>query len=136
MLALWRSGMVQFPAALLKRINAVDEKGWKPVGDEFRQQLERYKPWQSLVAKHPGLTPYSLRHGWAWRAHKTYNRPMAIRDAAALMGHTPQVHHSTYGRWVDDAGLKDAVAKLQIAPRNGVNPWGTLATLDIPKDSI
>ena len=32
MLALWRSGMVQLPAALLKRINEVDAKGWKPVG--------------------------------------------------------------------------------------------------------
>jgi len=135
MLALWRSGMVQLPAALLKRINEVDTKGWKPVGDEFRQQLERYKPWQSLVAKHPGLTPYSLRHGWAWRAHKAYDRPMAIRDAAALMGHSPQVHHSTYGRWVDDAGLKDAVAKLQTTSLNGAYPWSTMATLDITKQS-
>ena len=112
MLALWSSGMIQPPQALLKRINEVEEKGWKPIGDEFRQQLERYAPWRSLVARNPGLTPYSLRHGWAWRAHKAYDRPMAIRDAAALMGHTPNTHQNYYGRWTDQAGLKEAVARL------------------------
>jgi hypothetical protein len=60
---------------------------------------------------------------------------MAIRDAAALMGHSPQVHHSTYGRWVDDAGLKDAVAKLQTTSASGVHPWGTMGSLDITKES-
>jgi len=37
---------------------------------------------------------------------------MAIRDAAALMGHTPNTHQNYYGRWTDEAGLKEAVARL------------------------
>jgi integrase len=134
-LDLWQSGLVKLPSALLKRINEIEEKGWKPVGDEFRQQLERYKPWQSLVAKYPGLTPYSLRHGWAWRAHKGYDRPMSIRDAAALMGHSPNVHHNTYGRWTDEAGLKDAVAKLKPAPTTEGLGSTPMTTLDITDQS-
>jgi integrase len=128
-LSLWRSGLVQLPQALLRRINEVDEKGWKPIGDEFRQQLERYKPWQSLVARNQGLTPYSLRHGWAWRAHKAYDRPMAIRDAAALMGHTPNTHQNYYGRWTDEAGLKDAVARLNVDAGITRETMGSLDTL-------
>jgi len=128
-LMMWRTGMVKLPQAILKRINEVDEKGWKPIGDEFRQQLERYKPWQSLVARNPGLTPYSLRHGWAWRAHKAYDRPMAIRDAAALMGHTPNTHQNYYGRWTDEAGLKDAVARLNVVAGITGETMGSLDTL-------
>jgi integrase len=135
MLALWSTGMVQLPQAIQRRINEVDEKGWKPIGDEFRQQLERYKPWQSLVARNPGLTPYSLRHGYAWRAVKSYERPMAIRDVAALMGHTPLTHQNYYGRWTDEAGLKDAVARLSTAANPVDSQGGTLGSLDILQKS-
>ena len=45
---LWRTGVIRFPQAVLNRINKVDEKGFKPVGDEIRQQLERFKFWQGF----------------------------------------------------------------------------------------
>ena len=114
---LWRTGMIRFPQAVLNRINGVEEKGFKPVGDEIRQQLERFKWWQGLQVANPGLTPYSLRHGCAYRMHKSYDRPLSIRDAAALLGHTPQEHHASYGQWIDEAGLIEAVERITGAGR-------------------
>ena len=114
---LWRTGTIRFPQAVLNRINEVEMKGFKPVGDEIRQQLERFKFWQGLVAANPGLIPYSLRHGCAYRMHKSYDRPLSIRDAAALLGHTPQEHHASYGQWIDEAGLIEAVERITGAGR-------------------
>lgn len=108
-LQLYTSGLVALPKSVR---TAIESGEFKKVGDAFRQLLDRYPFWQSLVAATPGLTPYSLRHGWAWRAHKGYARPLSVRDAAALLGHTPGTHHKHYGRWTDEAGLEDAVAAL------------------------
>ncbi len=63
------SGLVKLPAAVRSQIDAGSHKG---VGDAFRQLLNRFPFWQSLVAAAPGLKPYSLRHGYAWRGHKAY----------------------------------------------------------------
>jgi integrase len=103
------SGLVKLPRAIC---TAIDSGEFKKVGDAFRQLLDRYPFWQSLVSSTPDLTPYSLRHGWAWRAHKGYATPLSVRDAAALMGHTPSTHHRHYGRWTDEAGLLEAVEKI------------------------
>jgi len=84
----------------------------KCVGDSFRQLLDRDPYWQQLQGINC-LTPYSLRHGYAWRAHKTGSVPMHVRDAAALMGHDPRTHMKYYGRWIDEQGLDDALAKWQ-----------------------
>ena len=108
-LAQYKSGLVKLPRAIR---TAIDSGEFKKVGDAFRQLLDRYPFWQSLVAVTPGLTPYSLRHGWSWRAHKGYSTPLSVRDAAALLGHTPSTHHRHYGRWTDEQGLLDAVAKI------------------------
>lgn len=83
----------------------------KAVGSKFALYLNAVDCWKELVASTPGLTPYSLRHGYAWRAHKTYERPVPIRDAAALMGHSALTHQRHYGRWVDESGLRDAVLR-------------------------
>ena len=105
----FESGLVKLPRAIR---TAIDSGEFKKVGDAFRQLLDRYPFWQSLVTATPDLTPYSLRHGWAWRAHKGYATPLSVRDAAALLGHTPNTHHRHYGRWTDEQGLLDAVAKI------------------------
>ena len=105
----YESGLVKLPRAIR---SAIVSGEFKKVGDAFRQLLDRYPFWQSLVAATPDLTPYSLRHGWAWRAHKGYATPLSVRDAAALLGHTPSTHHRHYGRWTDEQGLLDAVAKI------------------------
>ena len=113
-LQLYASGLGKLPRAIINRIEKVKAEGgsFKPVGDEFRQQLERYPFWKSMAAATPGLTPYSLRHGWAWRAHKGYDRPLSVRDAAALMRHTPSTHMRHYGAWTDEESLLKAVADL------------------------
>ena len=131
---MWRTGMIRFPQAVLKRINEVEEKGFKPVGDEIRQQLERFKWWQGLQVANPGLTPYSLRHGCAYRMHKSYDRPLSIRDAAALLGHSPAEHHASYGMWTDEAGLIDSVARITGAGRTTLE-GDTLLPLDIQAEA-
>lgn len=111
-LQLYDSGLVKLPARILTTI----ERGeFKPVGEAFRKLLERYPFWQSLVSANPGLTPYSLRHGYAWRGHKSYQQSLSVRDLSALMGHTPVVHLQHYGKWTDEAGLIEAVQRLQPA---------------------
>jgi integrase len=100
---------VKLPPRILTTI----ERGeFKPVGEAFRKLLQRYPFWQSLVAANPGLTAYSLRHGYAWRGHKSYQQSLSVRDLSALMGHTPVVHLQHYGKWTDEAGLIEAVSRL------------------------
>jgi hypothetical protein len=43
---------------------------FKPVGDAFRQMLDRLPRWQGIVQETSEITPYSLRHGFTRRAHK------------------------------------------------------------------
>lgn len=107
-LALLDSGFVKLPAAIRSQIAARSHKG---VGDAFRQLLDRFPFWQSLVLDSPGLTPYSLRHGYSWRGHKAYGRPIPVRDLACMMGHNPATHHRHYGKWTDEEGLEEAVAR-------------------------
>jgi integrase len=63
----------------------------------------------TMAAATLGLTPYSLRHGYAWRGHKAYERSIPVRDLAALMGHNPATHNRHYGKWTNEAGLEEAV---------------------------
>ena len=118
-LDLFEAGLVKLPRPIQTAISSGE---FKPVGEAFRQLLDRYPPWQSLVRTNPGLTPYSLRHGYAWRAHKSYDRPLSVRDTAALMGHNPDTHHKHYGRWTDEAGLLEAVQTATGAPQPGALP--------------
>jgi integrase len=106
--ALLRSGLVKLPGAIRTQAAEGSHKG---VGDAFRQLLDRFPFWQLMTAANPGLTPYSLRHGYAWRGHKAYVRSIPVRDLAALMGHNPATHHRHYGKWTDEAGLEEAVAR-------------------------
>ena len=107
--AQWGSGLIKLPPQIASAVAAGDLKG---TGDALRQYLNRYRPWRDLVATTPGLTPYSLRHGWAWRAHKLYDRPLSIRDASALMGHDAATHSKYYGSWTDEDDLRATVANL------------------------
>ena len=104
---------VPFPRQLATQVEKAHagEDVLKAVGNKLAKYVNQIPCWQELVAETPGLTPYSLRHGYAWRAHKVYERPIAIRDAAALMGHSAMTHQRHYGQWVDDAGLRDAVKR-------------------------
>ncbi len=109
MLDLYVSGLVKLPSQI-ENIKEDDPRAFKKCGDAFRQYLDRYKHWVVLTKQVEGLTPYSLRHGYAWRGHKSYGRSIPVRDLGALMGHDPITHHRHYGKWIDEEGLLDAVA--------------------------
>ena len=104
MLDLYISGLVKLPT----QIENADT--FKKCGDAFRQYLDRYKPWVALTKQVKGLTAYSLRHGYAWRGHKSYSRSIPVRDLAAMMGHNPATHHKHYGKWTDEAGLLESIS--------------------------
>jgi len=70
--ALLESGLVKLPAAIRSQAETGSHKG---VGDAFLQLLDRFPFWQSLVAATSGLTPYSLRHGYAWRGIRPMSDP-------------------------------------------------------------
>jgi integrase len=121
LLQLYASGLVKLPKSLRNQIAKVEEKGrFQDVGADFAQKLERYAPWRALVARNPGLTPYSLRHGYAWRAHCCSANAMHPRIAAALMGHNVATHLKHYGSWTDEASLEAAVERYNA----GVHPVG------------
>lgn len=115
-LEMFGSGRIQLPLAIRTQIagisDHVENRSFKPVGDAFRQLLDRFPFWQSLVSSNPGLTPYSLRHGYAWRGHKSYARSIPVRDLAALMGHNPATHHRHYGKWTDESDLVRSVMSI------------------------
>jgi integrase len=105
-LAQFASGLVQLPQSIRHA------RDFKACGEAFRQYLDRFPAWQSLVANTPGLTPYGLRHGYAWRGHKGYERSIPVRDLAALMGHNPATHHRHYGKWTAEADLIEVVGRV------------------------
>ena len=113
LLKMYAQGEVKLPKSLRNQIDKVVERNsFQGVGADFAQKLERYGPWCALVARCPGLTPYSLRHGYAWRAHCCSANAMHPRIAAALMGHNVATHLKHYGSWTDEASLEAAVERF------------------------
>ena len=98
-LAQLSSGQVKLPVGIL---NAQD---FKSCGHAFRQYLDRHPYWAALVKANPGLSPYSLRHGYAYRGALAGMHP---RFLAAAMGHDMRTHMKHYGQWTDEAGLDAA----------------------------
>lgn len=121
LLQLYGSGLEKLPKSIRTQIALVEQKGrFQDVGADFGQKLERYGPWRALAARNPGLTPYSLRHGYAWRAHTGSSQQLHPRIAAALMGHNIATHLKHYGSWTDEASLEAAVERFN----QGVHPVG------------
>ena len=65
----------------------------------------------------PGLSPYSLRHGYAYRGALA---GIPLGQLAVSMGHDLRTHMKHYGQWTDEAGLDAAFgaanAKLTASP--------------------
>ena len=61
--------------------------------------------WAALVKANPGLSPYSLRNGYAYRGALA---GIPLRQLAASMGHDVRTHMKHYGQWTDEAGLDAA----------------------------
>jgi len=75
-------------------------------GEGLGQQLTRLQQQQPVgIALDRELTPYSCRHAFALRLAQQVG--LHVREAAALMGHSPAVHLSTYGRRLDLPGLRE-----------------------------
>ena len=114
LVAQYKSGLVGLPEAIENQIKMVQKKRrFADVGATLTQQLNRTIIWKQIAKKTKGLTPYSLRHRWAWIAHKASDNPISIRDAAEAMGHTPATHLNFYGRWTSEASIEAAVARHQ-----------------------
>lgn len=54
--------------------------------------------------------PYNLRHAYAVRMHVTFNLPESI--GAKLMGHALDEHMRTYQKWLDEARMEAAIARI------------------------
>lgn len=81
-------------------------------GEVLAQQLARLKLTKPVEIELPAeLTPYGLRHAFALRLATDLG--LHPREAAALMGHTPQTHMAVYGRRLDQPGLLAKVRRLQ-----------------------
>ena len=114
LVAHYASGLYGLPEAVENQIKMVEEKGrFSDVGNTLSQQLNRTTIWKQLTKKTKGLTPYSLRHRWAFIAHKASDSPISVRDAASSMGHTTTTHLSFYGSWTSEASIEAAVARHQ-----------------------
>ena len=118
LVTLWATGKLKLPEPLLNKIT--DHKAGKDalqkVGNKFSELLNNVPAWSSLKAEKPGLVPYSLRHGWAWRS-QTADRPLNVRDAAALLGHSPTTFYKHYGAWTNEKDLIAAVAAFRSGSR-------------------
>lgn len=104
-LQLYSSGLIKLPTSIF------NAKDFKSCGTYFRQYLDRHPFWQSLVAATPGLTPYGLRHGYAWRGARYYDRSIPLRDLADLMGHDLRTHQKHYGNWTSDDDKRESVVR-------------------------
>jgi integrase len=118
-LDLYASGLVKLPHTI------TNAKGLKACGDTFRQYLDRHPYWQNLVTSTPELKPYGLRHGYAWRGARYYDKAVPMRDLAALMGHDLRTHTKHYGQWTTDEDVKESVIRAVGELIHGVESTNT-----------
>ena len=98
--AQWASGQVKLPRAIHTQI---DRGNLKATGSQFYRHLQRCSYWNALVEANPDISPYSLRHGWAFHAHKHLERSLDTSVASKFMGHSEAIHTRTYSAWCDQA---------------------------------
>ena len=85
-----------------KRLPAIDlGRSHKDVGSVMSRAFRRAKV---------SFQPYDVRHAWAVRA--IYSPRIGASMAAKSMGHSLQVHNSTYQRWFDASGMELLQADL------------------------
>ena len=79
-------------------------------GEAMKTYLNRNAYWKALK-KQAKVVPYSFRHSYSQRLHKTYG--MKSEDAANLMGHSEEVHIACYKEWakqkVDESVIDKAL---------------------------
>ena len=127
---LWTTRDAKFPPAIQKAIQkSGPQVGYAEVGKQFSlmlgHKLDRQcsvKAWRKLLMVNPDLTPYSFRHGYAYRGTKLR---FDYREMAGFMGHLPSTHLKDYGSYYDtNAALNRA---NQINTGSVSNPAAPLA---------
>ncbi len=109
-----------------RTVVAVPPAGWpRDCFDLLGRWREHGLPVGLLAARSPGqkltqqlrrlqlpdeLTAYGTRHAFALRLGVELG--LSVREAAEMMGHSPAVHLSTYGRRLDAPKLQDKLAAL------------------------
>ena len=73
-------------------------------GDSYFKKLKKKR----------NVTPYSFRHGWAWRVHTDpkYSNKINTCVAASLMGHSHAVHLEYYGNWTPKGSIRSSLNEL------------------------
>lgn len=90
-------------------------------GQALTQQLRRLRQQEAISCSiSDELTAYSTRHSFALRLG--IDLGLSVREAAELMGHSPQVHLTTYGRRLDTPKLQARVRQLVREKLNGRKP--------------
>jgi len=83
-------------------------------GGALSQQLDRIQKSKPVEMQLDAeLTSYGCRHAFALRLG--IDLGLSVRESAELMGHSPQVHLSTYGRRIDEPKLQ---AKIKLLLKN------------------
>ena len=81
-------------------------------GVVLRKHLRRENVWNVLCKEaemiEEVLVPYTFRHRYAKASHAA---GIPLTNIAAAMGHTTEVHHQSYARFIPD-GTADLYAKL------------------------
>lgn len=87
-------------------------------GEVLSQQLSRLRRQEPVnIELSDELTSYGCRHAFALRLAQRVG--LHVREAAELMGHSPAVHLSTYGRRLDQPAL---LAKVRRRMGDGAGP--------------
>jgi len=66
------------------------------------------------------FTPYDLRHAFGIRASVTFHLP--VTTAAALMGHSPEIHLKRYHRHITLATNQEATKRVMENPNRPKPP--------------
>ena len=86
----------------------------RSAGEALSQQLDRLQKSKPVEMQLDAeLTSYGCRHAFALRLG--IDLGLSVRESAELMGHSPQVHLSTYGRRIDEPKLQ---AKIKLLLKN------------------
>lgn len=101
-----RRGLVQLPPYLHNAIKRARKRNdYSCVGDAITQILTRDSSiWKEMaeatfVEGEGAITPYSMRHSFAWRGIRSYNFPIPDNIMALWMGNTPKVFKDYYGSY-------------------------------------
>lgn len=92
------------------------------------QRRQRITIWLGRGRRHQGIPwrTYTLRHAYAIRIWTASAQTVDVAMAARVMGHSTEIHSSTYRRWIDQRALAQQVLQqfTGAAPGRALPPPG------------